>query len=151
MSLFLAQMSEGTHIAMAWFIIDFQRLYDAHGGGGFVWLIAELEGCAGGYRFLKSRHQSDKLVHRTATVGVQHRRQGHRFYLTHIGYEALPHLPGDKDIGHGPVQGHWHNPEFVGNGSKAIVAKTVARLGQSERISHRQERKGVAGKLPFMP
>jgi hypothetical protein len=123
-------MTEGTQIAMTALIVDFQRLHYADSDGGFFRLIAQLQGLASGESFLQSGHHGYEFLYWTAAMGVQHMRQDHWPFLTHIRYKALPHLPGGAHIGHGPVQGGRHDPEFAGNGSETVVAKAIACLGQ---------------------
>src|SRR6267142_5520108 len=121
-------MTEGTQIAMATLIVDFQRLHHADCGGGFFRLIAELHGLASRESLLQGGHHGYELLHWTATMGVEHMRQDYWPFLTHIRHKALPHLPGGAHIGHGPVPGGRRDPEFVGNGSETVVAKAIACL-----------------------
>jgi hypothetical protein len=130
---------------------DLQRLHHTHCGRSFFRLIADLHGPASRDSFLQGGHHRHEFFHRTATIGVQHMGQDHWARLTHIRHKALPDLPGDTHVSHRPVQGSQRDPEFVGDGSQAVVAKAIACLGQSQGVSHRQEGKRVAGQLPFMP
>src|ERR1043166_3076351 len=116
-------MTEGTYIAMAALIVDFQRLHHADSGRGFFRLIAQQQGLASRESLLQGGHHGYEFLHWTATMGVQHMRQGYWSFLTHIRHKALPHLPGGAHIGHGPVQGGRRDPKFASNGSETVVGK----------------------------
>ena len=151
MSFFLAQMTEGAYIAMAAFIVDFQRLHDAYCVGGFVRLIAQAAGACRWAGLPGERSSERRVPPWTATMGVHHMRQGHRPFLTHIGHKALPHLPGSAHISHGPVQGSRSDYRVRWQWPPDCCDESDSAPGPGPGYHHRQGGKDVAGKLPFMP